>query len=299
MIVGWAEDADIVLLRHKGISFHHFAITFNDDYRLIVKDLGSQGGTAVLYGQPDERPRTGVEWIVGGDSFLRDRDHPTIKVMPGLEFPSSWSRSTGARRPSGPRSTGHDASLLLRPAGQVTRTEVRQGTGDEDDTEATTIRPSHLDNGACYVPAGRSTEEESSGAATPTQDTLEESESESDPSPSQSRLPPASISQALERICDPGDSLFPRSDLGAASRFSEAASRAATPRTVPGPAEESSWQTDSLWGHDKRMWAPTPPICHASRAVSPAVPQKRALELDSVEAAILRMKDFDNESRHG
>ncbi|KAL8410512.1 hypothetical protein RB596_000266 [Gaeumannomyces avenae] len=191
----------------------------------------------------------------------------------------------------------YDASLLLRPAGQVTRTKVRQDTDDEDDTEATTIRPSHLDNGARYIPAGRSTEEESSRAATPTQDTLEESESESDPSPSQSRLPPASISQALERICDPGDSLFPRSDLGAASRFSDGLE--ATPRTVPCPAEESSWQPDSLWGHDKKMWAPTPPICHASRAVSPAVPQKRALELDSVEAAILRMKDFDNEFAPG
>ncbi|KLU90070.1 CAMK protein kinase [Magnaporthiopsis poae ATCC 64411] len=91
IVAGCDPSADIVLPKMQGISYHHFSITFNDDYRLIVKDLGSQRGTAVLYDRPgerqdDERPRTGVEWIVGGDDFLKDTNSIAISVLPTLRF---------------------------------------------------------------------------------------------------------------------------------------------------------------------------------------------------------------------
>ncbi|KAL8367049.1 hypothetical protein RB599_010963 [Gaeumannomyces hyphopodioides] len=83
---GCDPRADIPLPVVPGVSFRHFSLDFNDDYCFIVRDLGSRAGTTVIYDQDDEKPRTGVEWIIGGDDFLRDKRRFTIKVNAQLQF---------------------------------------------------------------------------------------------------------------------------------------------------------------------------------------------------------------------
>lgn len=71
--------SDIVLVNRTGISDHHCAITFENDfkdtnhYRLVVRDLGSKCGTAVSYDTQANMHKGGVRrdfrWIIGGHSF--------------------------------------------------------------------------------------------------------------------------------------------------------------------------------------------------------------------------------------
>jgi hypothetical protein len=42
----------------RGISFHHFALTFDEQNRFIVKDLGSFCGTEVTYDKQGQGKRS-------------------------------------------------------------------------------------------------------------------------------------------------------------------------------------------------------------------------------------------------
>ena len=83
---GWSSSADIRLPKITGVSRRHFYLTFNDDYCLIVKDVGTTAGTSVIYGTEDEGPRTNFEWIIAGDEFLQDRSPIILKVTQDLQF---------------------------------------------------------------------------------------------------------------------------------------------------------------------------------------------------------------------
>jgi hypothetical protein len=67
-VFGCDLNSDIVLPNSTGISFHHFALTFDQHYRPIVKDLGSRYGTQVTYAEKKEGKgwRSDFVWIVGG-----------------------------------------------------------------------------------------------------------------------------------------------------------------------------------------------------------------------------------------
>jgi serine/threonine-protein kinase Chk2 len=70
------DTSDIVLVNQNGISDHHCAITFEDDfkdingYRLVIRDLKSSCGTSVEYDKQAGRDKGGVRrdfrWIVSG-----------------------------------------------------------------------------------------------------------------------------------------------------------------------------------------------------------------------------------------
>ncbi|KAI1495510.1 kinase-like domain-containing protein [Biscogniauxia marginata] len=82
---GCDPKADIPLPNITGVSFRHFSLTFNDDYCFIVRDLKSQAGTSVIYGDKGGEPRC-TEWIIGGDEFLQDEGPIVIKVTKLLQF---------------------------------------------------------------------------------------------------------------------------------------------------------------------------------------------------------------------
>ncbi|KAJ8126473.1 hypothetical protein O1611_g7166 [Lasiodiplodia mahajangana] len=86
LVAGCDPKADIVLPPGSGISFHHFSLTFDNAYRLVVRDLGSRAGTAVVYGDQDEGPRSTFQWIVGGDENLKDQEKIIIRVVKRVQF---------------------------------------------------------------------------------------------------------------------------------------------------------------------------------------------------------------------
>lgn len=73
--------------RLKSISRYHFALTFNDENRLVVRDLGSGMGTYMLYGNVSEpsEPRFNVDFSAEGPSLLDGRP-PIIKILDDLQF---------------------------------------------------------------------------------------------------------------------------------------------------------------------------------------------------------------------
>ena len=86
-VFGCGQDSDVVLPSSvPTISFHHFALTFDSYYRLIVKDLGSRNGIEVTYGKQGKGRRSNFSWIVGGDPYLDDNIEIVIHVASHLKF---------------------------------------------------------------------------------------------------------------------------------------------------------------------------------------------------------------------
>ncbi|KAL8310410.1 hypothetical protein RB597_010310 [Gaeumannomyces tritici] len=83
LVVGWHSKCDIVLTKSKGVSRYHFAFLFDDQNRLVVRDLGSTTGTSVTYNGRCEERRVDFSWIVGGDEDVEDT---TIKILVGQKI---------------------------------------------------------------------------------------------------------------------------------------------------------------------------------------------------------------------
>ncbi|KAI1321018.1 kinase-like domain-containing protein [Xylariaceae sp. FL0255] len=67
LVCGTDPKADLSLLRDvKGVSFHHFSFTFDDEYRFIVRDLGLR--------------------IIAGDNFLKDINPIIVKAGREIEL---------------------------------------------------------------------------------------------------------------------------------------------------------------------------------------------------------------------
>lgn len=83
---GHAEDAELRFDTLKGIGLYHFALTFDDSYHLIVRDLGSTSGTTVVYGRTERGPWSDFSWIVGGSDFLKGISSIIVKVSNLMQF---------------------------------------------------------------------------------------------------------------------------------------------------------------------------------------------------------------------
>ncbi|KAK3388287.1 checkpoint kinase [Sordaria brevicollis] len=83
---GRSEDAELRLKPLKSVSLYHFALTFNQDYCLVVQDLGSTCGTTVVYNGEERGRWSSFSWIVGGSDFLNDKSPIIVKVSPSLQF---------------------------------------------------------------------------------------------------------------------------------------------------------------------------------------------------------------------
>lgn len=87
IVAGCSPKADIVMLKLKGISRCHFALTFDDENRLVVRDLGSSMGTCMLYGSVSDpaEPRSNVDFSAEGPGLFDGRP-PIIKILDKLQF---------------------------------------------------------------------------------------------------------------------------------------------------------------------------------------------------------------------
>ncbi|KAK4151490.1 kinase-like domain protein [Chaetomidium leptoderma] len=69
-----------------GFVFHHFALTFDDHYRPIIKDLGSFNGTEVTYDKQGEGKRSDFVWIIGGHEVPQEKKAIVININKNLKF---------------------------------------------------------------------------------------------------------------------------------------------------------------------------------------------------------------------
>jgi hypothetical protein len=70
----------------EGISFHHFALTFDKQNRLIIKDLGLFCGTEVIYDKQGRGKRSDFVWIIGGQEIPEKKESVIINVNGYLKF---------------------------------------------------------------------------------------------------------------------------------------------------------------------------------------------------------------------
>lgn len=85
LVAGRCPQADLVLPKLKGVSWCHFALTFDDLDCLIVRDLGSTVGTRVIYDGEDGERGHGVDWSARGPDFVKGKA-PVIRVLGNLQF---------------------------------------------------------------------------------------------------------------------------------------------------------------------------------------------------------------------
>lgn len=83
---GHGEDAELRFDSLQGVGLYHFSLTFDDSYRLIVRDLGSTSGTTVMYGRAERGPWSNFSWIIGGSDFLEGMGSISVKVQNILHF---------------------------------------------------------------------------------------------------------------------------------------------------------------------------------------------------------------------
>ncbi|EGX94716.1 protein kinase [Cordyceps militaris CM01] len=81
LVFGCGKQCDVVLPDERSISAHHFSITFDEQYRLIVRDLNSTAGTEVIFGKDvghisAKFPRRNFQWLVEGSCRM-----PSSKVV--------------------------------------------------------------------------------------------------------------------------------------------------------------------------------------------------------------------------
>ncbi|KAK4108019.1 hypothetical protein N656DRAFT_449837 [Canariomyces notabilis] len=99
--VGRDSDAEFRVLDLPGVSAYHFALTFDANYRLIIRDLGSTYGTSVIYDDMERGRWRSFDWIVGGSDFLQKVNAIVVKVTNSCSPGSSYLDTT-----STPSSTG-------------------------------------------------------------------------------------------------------------------------------------------------------------------------------------------------
>ncbi len=85
-VFGWDQKSDVVLPWMQGISYHHFALTFDDHIRPIVKDLESLDGTEVIYDKQGHGKRRDFIWIIGGHDVPQEKKSIVINANNHLKF---------------------------------------------------------------------------------------------------------------------------------------------------------------------------------------------------------------------
>ncbi|KAK3302817.1 kinase-like domain-containing protein, partial [Chaetomium strumarium] len=86
-LFGHDENSDVVLeCDIPSFSAHHFALTFDDHHRPIIKDLGSYNGTEVTYDGVGEGRRSDFVWVIGGHDVPRKITTIVICVHESLKF---------------------------------------------------------------------------------------------------------------------------------------------------------------------------------------------------------------------
>jgi hypothetical protein len=85
VVGGCASNADFALQSMPGVSKYHFALTFNDKNRPILRDLGSTGGTKVTYNGEDGQRLSNFDWPLRGPSIANGKP-PILNITDLLQF---------------------------------------------------------------------------------------------------------------------------------------------------------------------------------------------------------------------
>jgi hypothetical protein len=85
LVAGRCPNADVVLPELKGVSWYHFALTFDKDNCLIVRDLNSTVGTRVIYDTEKGTRGHGIDWSARGPGLIQGKA-PVIKIIGDLQF---------------------------------------------------------------------------------------------------------------------------------------------------------------------------------------------------------------------
>lgn len=87
IMCGYSQHAEITTPQLKSISRCHFALTFDNNNRLVVRDLNSGIGTCMLYGSLSEKAEPGfnVDLSAEGPNILDERP-AIIKLLDDLQF---------------------------------------------------------------------------------------------------------------------------------------------------------------------------------------------------------------------
>ncbi|KAJ4303889.1 hypothetical protein N0V88_001488 [Collariella sp. IMI 366227] len=91
-VFGTDSDRSDVVLRPNisRLSRRHFALTYkmlaDGFYRLVVRDLGSLGGTRVTYDKQGDEVRRNFDWIIAGYDFPENAKTINIQLPDGIKF---------------------------------------------------------------------------------------------------------------------------------------------------------------------------------------------------------------------
>ncbi|MCJ1424194.1 hypothetical protein MMC29_002081 [Sticta canariensis] len=85
VVAGLAAHADLTIQKIPGISTFHLAFTFDDQYRPIVRDLGSTGGTKVTYNEEEAERLSNFDWLLQGPSIARGKP-PVLNITDLVQF---------------------------------------------------------------------------------------------------------------------------------------------------------------------------------------------------------------------
>ncbi|KAI5923992.1 kinase-like domain-containing protein [Camillea tinctor] len=86
IVCGCSNDCDVVLPPNEGVANYHGVFTFDENQRLIYRDLGSLSGSKVDYTDIGEYCNTeslwrrDFHWIIGGHKFLKNEQITTIEL---------------------------------------------------------------------------------------------------------------------------------------------------------------------------------------------------------------------------
>jgi hypothetical protein len=85
LVLGSASTADIVIPKGPGISTFHLAFTFDNQFRLIARDLDSTGGTKVIYNDEKRERISNFDWLLTGPSIVRGKA-PILDISDFVQF---------------------------------------------------------------------------------------------------------------------------------------------------------------------------------------------------------------------
>lgn len=85
VVCGRAANVDLRLQHLPGISKVHLTFTFDDDNWPIARDLGSSGGTKVIYDGEEVRRRSHFDWQLRGPEILSNKP-PVLNFTDKVQF---------------------------------------------------------------------------------------------------------------------------------------------------------------------------------------------------------------------
>lgn len=83
---GRSDVAELHLISFAGVSSFHFVLTFDSDYRLVIRGLGSTGGTIVTYDRLRYARKSYFDWIISSSDFLDEVSCIVIEVTKSVQF---------------------------------------------------------------------------------------------------------------------------------------------------------------------------------------------------------------------